>query len=50
MVKDGRCSGNQKKMLETFMNMVGAAHEPKSVDLKTKELVSVAISCYKSCL
>ncbi len=32
-----------------FMNLLGAAYEPKHLDLKTKELMSVAIACYNRC-
>jgi len=36
-------------MVEAFMNLLGAAYEPKAMDLKTKELISVAIGCYNRC-
>lgn len=36
-------------MVEAFMNLLGAAYEPKTLDLKTKELISVAIGCYNRC-
>lgn len=32
-----------------FMNLLGAAYEPKALDLKTKELMSVAIGIYNRC-
>jgi len=32
-----------------FMGLLGAAYEPKVLDLKTKELMSVAIGCYNRC-
>lgn len=32
-----------------FMGLLGAAYEPGAVDLKTKELISVAIGCYSRC-
>lgn len=32
-----------------FMGLLGAAYEPKAIDLKTKELMSVAIGCYNRC-
>ena len=35
--------------VEAFMNLLGAAYEPGAVDLKTKELISVAIGCYNRC-
>lgn len=36
-------------MVESFMGLLGSAYEPKSLDLKTKELISVAIGCYNRC-
>lgn len=35
--------------VEAFMGLLGAAYEPKAVDLKTKELISVGIGCYNRC-
>ena len=35
--------------VEAFMGLLGAAYEPNAVDLKTKELISVAIGCYNRC-
>ncbi|SHI84688.1 alkylhydroperoxidase AhpD family core domain-containing protein [Dethiosulfatibacter aminovorans DSM 17477] len=32
-----------------FMNLLGACYEPKTIDLKTKELMSVAIGIYNRC-
>lgn len=32
-----------------FMGLLGAAYEPKALDLKSKELISVAIGCYNRC-
>lgn len=32
-----------------FMGLLGAAYEPKALDLKTKELMSVAIGCFTRC-
>ncbi len=32
-----------------FMGLLGAAYEPKALDYKTKELMSVAIGCYNRC-
>lgn len=32
-----------------FMGLLGATYEPKALDLKTKELMSVAIGCYNRC-
>ena len=49
-------TGGLETMAETngqhvgaFMNLLGAAYEPGAVDLKTKELISVAIGCYNRC-
>ena len=35
--------------VDAFMAFQGASYEPKAVDLKTKELISVAIGCYNRC-
>jgi AhpD family alkylhydroperoxidase len=32
-----------------FMGLLGAAYEPKTIDLKTKELMSVALGVYIKC-
>lgn len=32
-----------------FMGLLGATYEPKALDVKTKELMSVAIACYNRC-
>ncbi|MGX8796689.1 carboxymuconolactone decarboxylase family protein [Fusibacter sp. JL298sf-3] len=32
-----------------FMGLLGAAYEPNHLDIKTKELMSVAIGCYNRC-
>ena len=32
-----------------FMNLLGAAYKPGAVDVKTKELISVAIGAYSRC-
>ncbi|MFA6809369.1 MAG: carboxymuconolactone decarboxylase family protein [Eubacteriales bacterium] len=32
-----------------FMGLLGAAYEPGKVDVKTKELISVAIAAYSRC-
>ena len=37
------------QMVQAFMNLLGAAYEPNALDLKTKELMSVAIACYNRC-
>ncbi len=35
--------------VESFMNLLGSVYEPKALDLKTKELMSVAIGIYNRC-
>jgi len=35
--------------VEAFMGLLGAAYEPKALDLKQKELISVAVGCYNRC-
>lgn len=35
--------------VNAFMGLLGATYEPKALDLKTKELMSVAIGCYSRC-
>lgn len=35
--------------VEAFMGLLGASYEPKALDLKAKELISVAIGCYNRC-
>ncbi len=37
------------EQVEAFMGLLGASYEPKHLDLKTKELMSVAIGCYNRC-
>lgn len=32
-----------------FMGLLGASYEPGAMDLKSKELISVAIGCYSRC-
>jgi AhpD family alkylhydroperoxidase len=32
-----------------FMGLLGAAYEPKTIDLKTKELMSIALGVYIKC-
>lgn len=36
-------------MVDSFMGLLGSAYEPNVLDLKTKELMSVAIGCYNRC-
>ncbi|WP_066503568.1 carboxymuconolactone decarboxylase family protein [Abyssisolibacter fermentans] len=42
----GKTNPNQ---VEAFMGLLGAAYEPNALDIKTKELISVAIGCYNRC-
>lgn len=35
--------------LEAFMNLLGTSYKPGKLDLKTKELMSVAIGVYNRC-
>lgn len=35
--------------VNAFMGLLGAAYEPKALDVKAKELISVAIGCYNRC-
>lgn len=35
--------------VDAFMGLLGASYEPKALDLKTKELMSIAIACYNRC-
>lgn len=35
--------------VSAFMGLLGASYYPKALDLKTKELISVAIGCYNRC-
>ena len=36
-------------MVDAFMNLLGAAYTPDTLDAKTKELISVGIACYNRC-
>lgn len=42
-------AGTNPEHVEAFMGLLGATYEPKALDLKTKELMSVAIGCYNRC-
>ena len=42
----GKTNGEQ---MSAFMNLLGAAFKPGSMDTKTKELISVAIGAYNRC-
>ncbi len=35
--------------VQAFMGLLGAAYAPKALDVKSKELISVAIGCYNRC-
>ena len=37
------------EMVGSFMGMLGAAYTPGKLDVKAKELISVAIGCYNRC-
>jgi len=42
-------AGTNPEQAEAFMGLLGAAYEPKTLSLKQKELMSVAIGCYNRC-
>ncbi len=42
-------AGTNPEHVEAFMGLLGASYEPKALDLKSKELISVAIGCYSRC-
>lgn len=42
-------STTNPKNVSAFMRLLGVSYEPKALDLKTKELMSVAIGCYNRC-
>lgn len=42
----GQTNGDQ---VNAFMNLLGAAYTPGAIDVKTKELISVAIGAYNRC-
>jgi len=42
-------AGTNPEHVEAFMGLLGASYEPKAIDYKTKELMSVAIGCYNRC-
>ena len=42
-------SSTHGEQVGAFMGLLGAVYEPKHLDLKTKELMSVAIGCYNRC-
>ncbi|QUI22163.1 carboxymuconolactone decarboxylase family protein [Vallitalea pronyensis] len=45
----GTLGETNEEAVNAFMGLLGAAYEPGAVDLKTKELISVAIGCYNRC-
>ena len=45
----GVLSETNEQQVSAFMGLLGAAYEPNHLDLKTKELISVAIGCYNRC-
>lgn len=45
----GDLSSSNPDQVGAFMNLLGAAYEPKALDIKTKELISVGIGCYNRC-
>lgn len=38
-----------ERMVGAFMGLLGAAYEPGAIDVKSKELISVAIGAYNRC-
>lgn len=42
-------SSTNPENVGAFMGLLGATYEPKALDLKTKELMSVAIGCFTRC-
>lgn len=42
-------SGTNPEHVGAFMGLLGASYEPKALDLKAKELISVAIGCFSRC-
>ena len=45
----GILSETNPENVNAFMGLLGTTYEPKALDLKTKELMSVAIGCYNRC-
>jgi len=45
---EGLAATNEEHV-NAFMGLLGASYEPKLLDLKTKELMSVAIGVYNRC-
>ena len=45
----GTLAETNGEAVNAFMGLLGASYEPGAVELKTKELISVAIGCYNRC-
>jgi len=45
----GELSKTNPEHVNAFMGLLGAAYEPNALDIKTKELISVAVGCYNRC-
>jgi len=45
----GTLGESNEGVVNAFMGLLGASYEPGALDLKTKELMSVAIGCYNRC-
>ena len=45
----GKLAETNESHAGAFMGLLGASYEPKALDLKAKELISVGISCYNRC-
>lgn len=45
----GELAKTNESQVNAFMNLLQANYEPNHLDLKVKELISVAIGCYNRC-
>ena len=45
----GTLAETNPENVDAFMGLLGTTYTPKALDLKTKELISVAIGCYNRC-
>ncbi|QIB69833.1 carboxymuconolactone decarboxylase family protein [Aminipila butyrica] len=45
----GTLRETNEEAVDAFMGLLGASYSPKALDLKTKELMSIAIGCYNRC-
>lgn len=45
----GKLGETNESQVNAFMGLLGSVYEPKALDLKTKELMSVGIACYSRC-